>query len=253
MRLMLLGGLIIAMDINFLLQCGTMEGTRILLDHHSNVENLKKKLKATKLKIKQLEMEEEKETRRMEETIKKLCFLMQNVTEERDEARNHLQMLEQRFMPMNQENHSQTQENNSQQKSSVPVLLHFEDQSSRNTADSCNVEHNANNTSTSIDSRSIDSRVSQLIDDCGPFTEKLNQLLMNKPLPEKGKLFQAVCDYGKDLETLLSNAARLPQISLDKMNQVPPVPKFSYCKSNLDYLIFILRSMISFLLVNFMI
>ena len=107
MRLMLVGGLIIAMDINFLLQCGTMEGTRILLDHHLNVENLKKKLKDTKLEIKQLEMEEEKETRRMEETIKKLCFLMQNVTEERDEARNHLQMLEQRFMPMNQENHSQ--------------------------------------------------------------------------------------------------------------------------------------------------
>ena len=92
-----------------------------------------------------------------------------------------------------------------------------------------------------------------MIDDYGPFTEKLNQLLMNKPLPEKGKLFQAVCDYGKDLENLLSNAAGLPQISLDKMNQVPPVLKFSYCKSNLDYLIFILRSMISFLLVNFMI
>jgi len=152
------------------LQYETMEGTQLLLDHCENVENLKKKLKDTKLEIKQLEMDEEKETRRKEETIKKLHVLMQNVTKERDEARNHLQILEQRFMPMDQENHSQ-------KKSSVLILLDSEDQSSSNTADSANigelqqpevVEHNANSSS------SIESGVSQVIGDYGPNTEKLN-------------------------------------------------------------------------------
>lgn len=61
-----------------------MEGTQIPLDHCENVENLKKKLKDTKLEIKQLEMDEEKEMRRKEEKIKKLHVLMQNVTKERE-------------------------------------------------------------------------------------------------------------------------------------------------------------------------
>ncbi|XWS28886.1 hypothetical protein CRYUN_Cryun25bG0110200 [Craigia yunnanensis] len=219
-----------------------MEELGSLWNYQENFDELKLKLQYTTIELESVKMEASEQIRKYREEIKHLLNLLNLAYQERDEARDQLQKLLNKFMPSSpielqpilphpqsesplmitaKANSSITESNslsdtyNHQSHGSSPVDSFFDavtspDFSSIKMADSGSmgfvnqpfVQEYNGSVSTGL--------VSLGVTKVDPAATVIDNLAKGKTLPQKGKLLQAVMEAGTLLQTLLV-AGSLPQ------------------------------------------
>ncbi|THU67961.1 hypothetical protein C4D60_Mb05t30230 [Musa balbisiana] len=152
---------------------------------HESTEGLEHKLLCATLELESLRANVKEEIRRREEDINQLIQRIQVVTHERDAARDQLQLLLDKI----------TRANTGELSPMLSSSLQPDSPQMRQTGATSNI--------TESDRASV----------------TINSLATNKPLPQKGKLLQAVLEAGPTLQTLLL-AGSLPRWR----NPPPPQP-----------------------------
>lgn len=234
-----------------------MEEFGCLWSYQENIDDVKQKLIYTTLELESIKIEANEENRKNKENMKNLLNLLKTAYQERDEARDQLQNLLNKLMPSSptelpnmsvhvhpesppvipaKANSSITESNslsetyNHQSHGSSPVDSLFDAVSSPDfVVDSGNVGgfvnqplvHDYNNGSTL--STDLASPGKPKID---PASEVINNLVQGKPLPQKGKLLQAVMEAGPLLQTLIV-AGPLPRWRNPPPLQPYKIPPFS--------------------------
>ncbi|KAG6507979.1 uncharacterized protein LOC121983169 [Zingiber officinale] len=175
---------------------------------HESMEELKQKLLCTTLELEAVKANAKEEMRKSEQSIDQLLKLLQVVTHERDEARSQLELLLSKL--------KQIPRTRELRLSPMPDCVTGECGSSSSPVGSPElpsvklVAGGATHTGRSDHS------------DAGAV---MDWLAMNRPLPQKGKLLQAVMEAGPTLQTLLL-AGPLPRWRnpppLQQAFQVPP-------------------------------
>lgn len=180
------------------------DGKHSVVFFEQTMEELKQKLMCTALELEVLKVNAEEEVRRREQSIGQLLKLLQMVTRERDEARGQLKLLlsELSHMPKARE----------LCRSPMPESI---------TPELCDSyaggSSEFSSTKLATDTASVDyDRASATMDRLG----------MERPLPQKGKLLQAVLEAGPTLQ-MLQLAGPLPQWMnpppWQQPFQIPPV------------------------------
>ncbi|XP_072982887.1 uncharacterized protein [Typha latifolia] len=207
-----------------------------LWSYQENVEELKHRLLCTTLELESLRSSTKEEMKRHEDSINHLLQLVKITTQERDEARDQLQILltylQPEIPPTNQQtrvNSSVTESDslsgtpNHQSYTSSPVESFIEtvtssDISSMNMADSSKPVHNTAVTSSTgfLFGNAKYDHASAIIE----------RVAMMKPLPQKGKLLQAVMDSGPLLQTVMV-AGPLPRWRNPPPSQPFQIPPMS--------------------------
>ncbi|KAK1299228.1 hypothetical protein QJS10_CPB14g01469 [Acorus calamus] len=148
------------------------------------------------------------ELRLKEDCVNQLYRLLKQTTFERDEARQHLLQLQHLLLPKTQTTQTQTSPPSDPFVDLLPLppSLHFPITST-----------DSDNHSSYISSP-VDSIFDVVVSSSAP-SDHLDRLMNSRPLPEMGKLMQAVADAGPLLKTLLV-AGPLPRWR----NPPPPPP-----------------------------
>ncbi|KAG6494161.1 uncharacterized protein LOC122000525 [Zingiber officinale] len=155
---------------------------------HESMEELKQKLLCTTLELEALKANAEEEVRRGEQSIGQLLILLQMVTRERDEARGHLKLL---LSELSQMAKARELCRSPMPESITPDLC---DSSAGGSSEFSSTKLATNTASVDYDRASA----------------TVNRLAVERSLPQKGKLLQAVLEAGPTLQTLLL-AGPLPQ------------------------------------------
>ncbi|XP_022986908.1 uncharacterized protein LOC111484506 [Cucurbita maxima] len=219
----------------------TMEDVGCLWRFQENVEDLKQKLLQTTIELESLKMEANEESIKNKEKVKSLLLLLQAAYEERDEARDQLQKLMNKFMPTaatelpallhfhpesplnipTKANSSITESNslyetyNHQSYGSSPADSFFDgvsspDFSTPNMADSSKISFLAQPMATEYNAAPQPPLDTPKTDKADLFSTVMDNLVKGRTLPQKGNLLQAVTEAGPLLQTLLV-AGPLPQ------------------------------------------
>lgn len=212
-----------------------------------NVEDMRQKLLQTTLELESLRMEANEESIKNKEKVKSLLLLLQAAYEERDEARDQLQKLMNKFMPTaatelpallhhfhsgsplnipTKANSSITESNslyetyNYHSYGSSPADSFFDgvsspDFSTANMADSSKISFVNQPFVTEYNAPLPQPPLATGVDiprteKNDPFSAVIDNLVKGKILPQKGNLLQAVTEAGPLLQTLLV-AGPLPQ------------------------------------------
>ncbi|XXG75092.1 hypothetical protein AAC387_Pa07g3673 [Persea americana] len=228
-----------------------MEGMASVCSYQQRIEELKHTLLCTSLELESAQIAAQEEKRRNDENVKQLLLLLNMAFQERDQAKDQLQMLLNNIMKLSPvvpdlltesppmipskgnssitESDSLSDNYNRPSFVSSPVDSLFDavnspDLSNINMAISSNM--GAPNQPFLQDFKASSSNaVSSGMTQFDPASAVIDRLVMKKPLPEKGKLLKAVVDAGPLLQTLLV-AGPLPQWRnpppLQSL-QIPPV------------------------------
>lgn len=149
----------------------------------------------TTLELQAFQMNASEELKKKEGEIQKLLHLLQQTTQERDEARSQLNLLLKKLIPESPTN-----------------LIH----------------PRANSTTTESDSNGSFFDQETVVESThnAAFDARLEQLVNNRPLPEKGKLLDAVMRAGPLLQSLMV-AGPLPRWKNPPPLQRPQIPPVS--------------------------
>ncbi|GAV57875.1 DUF1635 domain-containing protein, partial [Cephalotus follicularis] len=176
------------------------------------IDELNQKLLYTTFELESVKMEATEEMRKHKEDIKHLLNLLKIAYQERDEARDQLQKVLNKFiMP-------------SSPAELHPILPYIQPGSPAvvmpTKANSSITESNSHSHGSSPVESLFDAVTSP--DNIDPATAVIDNLVEGKSLPQKGKLLQAVLDAGPLLQTLLV-AGPLPQ-----WRNPPPLQTFKF-------------------------
>ncbi|WVZ08413.1 hypothetical protein V8G54_021759 [Vigna mungo] len=180
---------------------------------HLSIEEVKHRLLCTKLELVAAKMEANAKIKKYEETVKHLYKLLKKVCQERDEARDQLQLLirnvqaptpvETTSIIIPQVDQSCLQNKTKPSMNSTKVSY----SSSKILSDhSCDLSlSNEKHFSTSLMSQTSNLTLSSNIETDMVESDSLaiDKLVCGKPLPQKGRLLQSVTEAGPLLHTLL--------------------------------------------------
>ncbi|CAA3029775.1 Hypothetical predicted protein, partial [Olea europaea subsp. europaea] len=191
-----------------------MEEMASLWSYQENVDELNQKLLFTTLELEKLKAETSEEMVKNKEYVKQLIQLLKIAIQERDEARIHLQNYLNRSLPL------------TSPKENLAVLPHFQADSSLLKPGKANSSvTESNSLSETYNSSPIDSlfdavtspelsNINLVAKPCAPGIDRasmiIDNLVVGRALPQKGKLLQAVVESGPLLQTLLV-AGSLPR------------------------------------------
>ncbi|WOL04765.1 hypothetical protein Cni_G13487 [Canna indica] len=180
-----------------------------------SVEDLKHKLLCATLELEALRATAREEMRKKEENTNQLIHLLQIITRERDEARDQLQLLLNKITqpesPQMRQTRASSSITESDSLSGTPAESFF------NTAAAAAASPELTSAKMAACTRQSNEYDSA--------SAVIDGIAMKKPLPQKGKLLQAVLEAGPLLQTLLL-AGPLPQWRNPpplQQFQVPPV------------------------------
>ncbi|XP_074589791.1 uncharacterized protein LOC141845625 [Curcuma longa] len=195
---------------------------------HESVEELKHKLLCTTLELESLRTNAKEEMRKTEENVSQLLQLLQVITQERDEAREQLQLLITKITQPESPPMRQTRAS-----SSITESDSFSGTPKKNHSYGGSPGHSLFNVTASPELPTMKLQCQEREPD---MTSAVINGLVTKPLPQKGNLLQAVLEAGPLLQTLLL-AGPLPQWRNPPplhQFQVPPVSAIAYNSSSLS-------------------
>ncbi|KAK5846811.1 uncharacterized protein LOC108463448 [Gossypium arboreum] len=227
-----------------------MEELGYLWNYQENLDELKLKLQYSSIELESVKMEANEQIRKYKEELKLMVNLLNLAYQERDEARDQLQKLLNKFMPcpppqpetplmVAAKTNSSITESNSLSHGSPPVDSFFDAVTSpdfptiKMPADSTGMGLLNNQPLVQNGCGFVPSMVSPKPDG---ETAVIDKLAKGKTLPEKGKLLQAVMEARPLLQTLLlagplpqwrnpppSNTFKIPPVSLNGCDSKPVV------------------------------
>ncbi|KAA8516473.1 hypothetical protein F0562_017021 [Nyssa sinensis] len=209
-----------------------MEEMGSLWGYQESILELKHKLLCTMFELESAKTEAKEEMRQIDENIKQLLQLLKLAYQERDKARNKLQILmkEVSYLPANVGpvlTHKPpeslppkaTKANSSAIRSDTALKTYNHHLSCSSPVDCyCNAISSLEFSNTSlIDSSNLGAQKQPLVQTSSgmtlidPVSAVIENLVKGKPLPQKGKLLQAVMEAGPLLQTLLAVGPPLPR------------------------------------------
>lgn len=234
-----------------------MEAMGSFWGYEENVDELKNMLLLTTFELDTARTELKANVKRNEENVKQLLYFLKIACQERDEARDQFQTLLNKFMPLNQiemcptlpnlqpdspmnpvrgsssltisDSISESYNHQSYVSSPVDSLLEMvssPDLPNINMADSCNLAVPSHVFVQDFKPPSAMPVAPSNLPEIDHASVIIDNLVKGKPLPEKGKLVQAVTDAGPLLQTILLSG-HLPQWRNPPPVQPFQVPHFS--------------------------